>query len=157
MINHTCGCKTIKCYLKNILLLIPYIRCTYEFRETTAPVHGTKTLAMETVRQNKVGRLIQKELASFFQAESRTLFDGKMITVTVVRVSPDLGIAKVYLSIFPIKKDENYLAVINEYGKMIRNALGRKIRHQVRVIPELAFYIDDSLDYLEHIDELLKS
>ena len=112
---------------------------------------------METVRQNKVGRLIQKELASFFQAESRTLFDGKMITVTVVRVSPDLGIAKVYLSIFPIKKDENYLAVINEYGKMIRNALGRKIRHQVRVIPELAFYIDDSLDYLEHIDELLKS
>lgn len=112
---------------------------------------------MESVRQSKVARLIQKELASFFQVESRNLFMGKMITVTVVRVSPDLGLAKIYLSIFPTDKNEDYLSVINLHVKTIRNALGKSIRHQVRIIPELAFYLDDSLDYLERIDRLLKS
>ena len=79
-----------------------------------------------------------------------------MITVTVVRVSPDLSLAKVYLSIFPHAPNEDLLTPVNEHGKMIRNSLANIIRHQVRVIPELAFYIDDSMDYVEKIDQLLK-
>jgi ribosome-binding factor A len=116
-----------------------------------------KNHIMDSVRQNKVARLIQKELAVFFQAQSRELFPGHMITVTVVRVSPDLGLAKAYLSIFPMKKEENILEQITDQAKHIRIVIGRNIRHQVRIIPELAFYIDDSIDYLEHIDRLLKS
>jgi ribosome-binding factor A len=112
---------------------------------------------MDSVRQNKIARLLQKELANIFQAESRNLFPGKLVTVTVVRVSPDLGLAKVYLSVFPHKKDDDTIAQVTAHGKMIRNVLGRAIRHQVRIIPELVFYIDDSMDYVEHIDKLLKS
>jgi ribosome-binding factor A len=100
--------------------------------------------------------MLQKELATLFQTESRNLLPGKLITVTVVRVSPDLGLAKVYLSIYPHKQDENVLGPINEHSRMLRNTLAHKIRHQVRVIPELAFYIDDSMDYVEKIDRLLK-
>lgn len=112
---------------------------------------------MDSLRQNKVARLVQKELATFFRAESRNLFMGKMITVTIVRVTPDLALAKVYLSIFPLEKEENFIETVNLHSKIIRNALGKSIRHQVRVIPELAFYLDDSIDYLEKIDKLLKS
>jgi ribosome-binding factor A len=112
---------------------------------------------MDSVRQNKIARLLQKELAVIFQTESRNLFPGRLITVTVVRVSPDLGFAKVYLSIYPHKKDEDIIAEVSQHSSMIRNALGRVIRHQVRVIPELAYYIDDSMDYVERIDKLLKS
>ena len=112
---------------------------------------------MDSVRQNKIARLIQKELASIFLAESRNLFPGRMVTVTVVRVSPDLGLAKVYLSVFPHNKEEDFIALVTPHSKQIRNVLGRNIRHQVRVIPDLAFYIDDSMDYVEKIDRLLKS
>ena len=111
---------------------------------------------MDSVRQSKIARLLQKELATVFQAESRNILPGKMITVTVVRVTPDLGLAKVYLSIFPHTADEDNISAINEHTSMIRNVLGRNIRHQVRIIPELAFYIDDSMDYVEKIDRLLK-
>jgi len=112
---------------------------------------------MDSIRQNKIARMLQKELAAIFQAESRNYFPGKLITVTMVRVSPDLGLAKVYLSIYPRKKDEDIIAEVTQHSSMIRNTLGRVIRHQVRVIPELAFYIDDSMDYVERIDRLLKS
>jgi ribosome-binding factor A len=111
---------------------------------------------MDSVRQSKIARLLQKELATFFQVESRNLFSGKMITVTMVRVSPDMGLARVYLSIFPYEPGENIIDQVSQHGKMIRNSLGRNIRHQVRAIPELAFYIDDSMDYIERIDKLLK-
>ncbi len=111
---------------------------------------------MDSVRQNKVARLLQKELAKLFQVESRNILPGKMITVTVVRVTPDLGLAKVYLSIFPHSPEEDLLGPINEHGKMLRSTLGNTIRHQVRIIPELAFYIDDSMDYVEKIEKLLK-
>jgi ribosome-binding factor A len=112
---------------------------------------------MESLRQNKVARLIQKELASFFQSESRTYFHGKMITVTGVRISPDLSLAKVYVSIFPFQENEDFLSVITQHTKIIRNALSHKIRHQVRVIPELVFYRDDSMEYADRIEKLLKS
>jgi ribosome-binding factor A len=111
---------------------------------------------MDSVRQSKVSRLIQKELATFFMAESKTLFPGRLITITVVRVTPDLALAKVYLSVFPQNKDEDIVGRITQHSKHIRAVLGRNIRHQVRVIPELAFYLDDSMDYFEHIDKLLK-
>jgi ribosome-binding factor A len=112
---------------------------------------------MDSVRQSKVSRLIQKELAIYFMAESKTIFPGRLITVTMVRISPDLALAKVYLSVFPKKKDEDFVAEVSQHSKHIRAILGRGIRHQVRVVPELAFYLDDSIDYLEHIDKLLKS
>jgi len=112
---------------------------------------------MDTVRQSKVSRLIQKELAKFFMVEGRTAFPGRLVTVTIVRITPDLSLAKVYLSVFPKKKDEDFVALVTQQSKHIRAVLGRNIRNQVRVVPELAFYIDDSIDYLEHIDELLKS
>ncbi len=115
-----------------------------------------KVSDMDSVRQNKIARLLQKELANYFQAESRNLLPGKLITVTTVRVSPDLGIAKVYLSIFPNKPEENVIEQISAHSKQIRNTLGQHIRHQVRIIPELAFYIDDSMDYVERIEKLLK-
>ncbi len=112
---------------------------------------------MDTLRQNKISRLIQKELASFFQSESRNYFQGKMITVTQVRVSPDLSLAKVYVSIFPLKENEDFLPTITQHTKIIRNGLSRKIRYQVRIIPELVFYRDDSIDYADRIDKLLRS
>ncbi len=112
---------------------------------------------MDSIRQNKISRLIQKELATYFQAESRNLFRGRMITVTVVRVSPDLSLAKVYLSIYPLNKEEDFVSQVTLHSKAIRNMLGQNIRHQVRVIPELAFYLDDSMDYFERIDKLLKT
>ncbi|NOU62055.1 30S ribosome-binding factor RbfA [Marinifilum caeruleilacunae] len=110
---------------------------------------------METTRQSKVSRLLQKDLGLIFQQEGRNLFGGKMISVTTVRISPDLGLAKVYLSIFPSEKSEETLEVVRMNTKNIRRILGTKVGKQLRVVPELAFYIDDSLDYIENIDNLL--
>ena len=111
---------------------------------------------MASTKQNKVARLLQKELGDIFQKKSKRHFEDKMITVTVVRVSPDLLIAKVYLSIYPSSNNEDTLALIREHANEIRYDLGNRIRNQVRKIPELNFFIDDSLDYIENIDRLLK-
>ena len=81
---------------------------------------------------------------------------GVMVRVTKVRVSPDLSICTAYLSVFPSEKGEEILKNINANEKTIRFDLGKKVRNQLRIIPELRFFLDDSLDYLEHIDELLK-
>ncbi|WP_421921244.1 30S ribosome-binding factor RbfA [Marinifilum sp.] len=110
---------------------------------------------MESTRQSKVSRLLQKDLGLIFQQEGRNLFGGKMISVTTVRISPDLGLAKVYLSIFPSDKSEDTLEVVRMNTKNIRRLLGARVGKQLRVVPELAFYIDDSLDYIENIDNLL--
>ena len=112
---------------------------------------------MESTRQHKISRLIQKELAEYFQRESRNFFTNRMITVTVVRVTSDLSIARVYLSIFPAEKDEDLLEVITGHSKKIRNELAKKVRHQLRKVPELTFFLDDSLDYADNIDRLLNS
>lgn len=111
---------------------------------------------MESTRQSKIGRLIQRDLGEIFQMESRNLFGGKMISVTSVRVSPDLGLAKVYLSIFPSKNTDETLTLIRKQVKNVRYILAKRVRHQLRIVPELAFFIDDSLDYIENIDNLLK-
>ena len=111
---------------------------------------------MEGTRLSKVSRQIQKDLGEIFLQQAKTVFQGKMITVTAVRVSPDLGIAKVYVSIFPTNGKEEVLNLIKQNTKAIRYELGQRIKNQMRIVPNLAFYIDDSLDYIEHIDRLLK-
>lgn len=110
---------------------------------------------MQETRQNKIARLLQKELAEIFQSQTR-MMRGVMVSVTRVKVSPDLSICTAHLSIFPSNKGEELLRNINANEKSIRYELGKRIRNQVRIIPELRFFIDDSLDYIERIDELLK-
>lgn len=109
----------------------------------------------ESTRQRKVSRLLQKELGTYFQQNS-TLFGNKIISVTVVRISPDLSVAKIYLSIFPMKPGEEILKNIINHTNAIRNHIGMKVKNQLRIIPGLTFFIDDSLDYTEKIDKLLK-
>lgn len=111
---------------------------------------------MDSTRQQKFSRLIQKEIAEIFQFDMKGKFGGIMITVTQVRVSPDLGVAKIHVSLFPVKEKEQVLELIKKNTSEIRGLLGKRIRHQARIIPALMFYIDDSLDYAEHIDKLLK-
>jgi ribosome-binding factor A len=112
---------------------------------------------MTTIRQNKVSALLQKEIGMFFQRESKTYFGGAMITVTVVRVSPDLSSAKVYLSIFGVKDREEVFQFILSQTKEIRFKIGQAVGKQLRVVPELSFIFDDSIDYAEEISKLLKS
>lgn len=111
---------------------------------------------MESVRQQKVAKLLQKELAELFRAEARSMFNGAFITVTVVRVSPDLGVAKVYVSIMATQNVKAVFESIEAQQFIIRKKLGMIIGKQLRIVPELQFFIDDSLDYAQKIDELLK-
>lgn len=111
---------------------------------------------METTRQQKVGKLLQREMGEIFQREGQSVGRGLLLTVSTVRVSPDLGLARVYLSIFPSTNAEAVLKEVKQRTSHYRNELAKKIRHQVRVIPELNFYLDDSLDYIDKIDNLLK-
>ncbi len=108
-----------------------------------------------SLRQNKYSRLIQKELSGIFLTEGKTLFPGAMVTVTVVRMSPDLSVAKVYLSIYTTGEKETFLTNVKTHSKHIRHLLGKRIRHQVKRIPELIFENDDSLDYFDNINKLL--
>ena len=110
---------------------------------------------METTRQSKISRLLQKDLSDIFLNETRKTH-GTLISVSVVRVSPDLSVAKVYLSIFPSEKSEETLESIRASAKTIRYELSQKVRFQLRKTPELMFFLDDSLDYIENIDTLLK-
>lgn len=110
---------------------------------------------METTRQNKIARLIQKELSEMFLLQTKAMH-GVLVSVSVVRVSPDLSYAKAYLSVFPSERGEEIVKNINDNAKAIRYELGTRVRFQLRIIPELRFFVDDSLDYAAHIDELLK-
>ena len=110
---------------------------------------------METTRQQNISRMLQKELGEIFLLYARKL-QGTLITVSSVRVSPDLGIARTYLSIFPSDKANAVIEQVNADTKAIRFDLGKRVRHQLRIVPELYFHVDDSLDYLENIDNLLK-
>jgi ribosome-binding factor A len=109
---------------------------------------------METTRQSKINRLLQKELGEIFLAETKKM-SGTLVSVSIVRVSPDLSVAKVYLSIFPSDKAEGILNAVKESAKSIRYELASRVRFQLRKVPELSFYVDDSLDYIENIDTLL--
>ena len=110
---------------------------------------------MQETRQNKIARLLQKELSVIFQEQTRSLH-GVMVSVTRVKISSDLSVCTAYLSIFPSEKAEELIQNITKNEKQIRYELGTRVRYQLRIIPELRFFIDDSLDYIERIDELLK-
>lgn len=109
---------------------------------------------METTRQNKIARLIQKELSEIFMLQTKAM-KGVLVTVSVCRISPDMSICRVYLSVFPSARAEEIIKNINENSKAIRFELGKRVRYQLRIIPELKFFLDDSLDYIENIDHLL--
>lgn len=111
---------------------------------------------MDSIRQQKIARLLQKELADIFLRDGKRFFGSALITVTIVRVSPDLSIAKGYLSLFGMKDKEALLKDIYIYTPEIKKLLHRRIGKQLRVMPDLKFFIDDSLDYIEKIDNALK-
>lgn len=111
---------------------------------------------MESTRQLKVGRLIQKELSGVFVKEGQGLYGKVLVSITVVRMSPDLSVAKVYLSIFPNEKNKEVLKSVNDAKSRIRHLLGQKTKGQMRIIPELIFYFDDSAAYFEKIDGVLR-
>ena len=110
---------------------------------------------MQETRQNKIARLLQKELSMIFQSQTR-MMHGVMVSVTRCRVSPDLSICTAYLSVFPSERAEEILNNITANEKTVRYELGTRVRHQLRIIPELRFFVDDSLDYIDRIDELLE-
>jgi len=111
---------------------------------------------MESTRQLKVARLVQKEVADIFMREGKNYFGSALITITGVRISPDLSFAKIYLSLFAVADRDALLSLIKEHKSEIRNKLGKRIKTQVRIIPEMNFYIDDSMDYAARINELLQ-
>ena len=110
---------------------------------------------METTRQSKISRLLQKELSEIFLLQTKAM-PGILVSVSAVRISPDMSIARVDLSVFPSEKCEELVKNANNNMKSIRFELGTRVRHQLRIIPELKFFVDDSLDYIEKIDSLLK-
>ncbi|MDD2292774.1 MAG: 30S ribosome-binding factor RbfA [Bacteroidales bacterium] len=110
----------------------------------------------ESTRQLKVAKQIQRDLAEIIRSKGMATFDGAMVTVSGVRMSPDLSLAKVYVSIFPSEKVKGVMEIIENANKQLRGELGHLVAKQLRIVPELAFFVDDSLDYVEHIDELLK-
>ncbi len=110
---------------------------------------------MQGTRQNRIAREIQKELSRIFQEQTRGM-KGVMVSVTKTRVSPDLSVCTAHLSIFPSERGEELLENIHKNSSSVRYEIGRRMKNQLRIIPELRFYIDDTLDYMERIDELLK-
>ena len=112
---------------------------------------------MESTRQQKINALLQQDLGVIFQRESRNVLgSGAMITVTKIRVSRDLSTAHVFLSLFATDDKEALMKVIKKKQVVFRTMLAKKVRHQLRTVPELLFQLDDSLDYAENIDNLLK-
>jgi ribosome-binding factor A len=115
-----------------------------------------KHLIMETTRQQKVARLIQKEIAEIFQTETHLIPNQSLITVTRVSVTKDLSIARIFLSVFSGKNKKFSIHLVEEKNKEIRYKLAQRVKHQLRIVPELTFFLDDTLDYLENIENLLK-
>jgi len=109
-----------------------------------------------STRQLKVAREIQKDLAEIIRGKGMAAFGGAMVTVSEVRISPDLSVAKVYVSIFPSAKAAGVMNQLESENRALRGELGRRVAKQLRIVPDLVFYLDSSIDYAEHIDELLK-
>ncbi len=109
---------------------------------------------MESTRQQKFSKLIQKDMSEIFQKEGFSFLGGAMVSVTMVRMSPDLGVAKIYLSFLLAKDPQEKLDFIKEKTSYLRNLLAKKIKNQVRKIPELLFYLDDSSEYASKMEQL---
>lgn len=116
-----------------------------------------KRLIMDSKRQQKVARQIQKDLSEIFQKDLKGQLDGAFVTITEVRVTPDLSIARVHLSVMLAKNNAWLLEAIREKAKHIRNLLGQRIRHQMRIVPDLQFFLDDSAEYAAKMDALISS
>ena len=112
---------------------------------------------MESKRQKKFARLLQKDLGEIFQQNSNTHFEGAFITVTQVMPSPDLKQAKVYLSFMLAPSKQKIMDRVEEKYRIIRQALGQRLRHQVRVVPELTFYLDDTEDVIDEVNSLFEN
>ncbi len=110
---------------------------------------------MESKRQHKINRLLLKELGEIFQRELQEIVAGKFITVTEVRITPDLGLAKIYLSMMLVEDKEAFLKHVNEHISQIRFKLGNRVKNQLRIIPELKFYLDESAEEAAKIDNLI--
>lgn len=111
---------------------------------------------MESKRQQKFGRQIQKDLSEIFQKDFKEITGKGMMTITDVKVSPDLSSARVYLSFLLIDQPLKVVEALEENNKSIRNVLANKIRHQVRIIPHLSFFLDDTAEYAAKIDALFE-
>ena len=111
---------------------------------------------IESTRQQKNGRQILRDISDILSKEAASLVKGTMVSVTRVRMSPDFSLAKIYLSIFPFERHEEIMQTLADNNWMIRKALGVRVRNQLRIVPELAFYLDDSLEYISEIEKLLK-
>ena len=110
----------------------------------------------ESTRQLKVAREIQKDMAEIIRSKGMAAFSGAMVSVSGVKVSPDLSVAKIYVSVFPSEKAQTVMQTISENTRALRGELGGRVGKQLRIVPEIVFYLDSSLDYVEHIEELLK-
>lgn len=110
----------------------------------------------ETQRQKKVAGQIQKDMSDILLKNFRGQFAGAMVTVTNVRMSPDLGLAKIYLSVFPFDRRDEAMKVVVSAASMIRGEIGRRVKNQLRIVPEVAFFLDDSMEYVENLDRLIK-
>ena len=110
---------------------------------------------MDSTRQQKISRQIQRDIAEILQKELADTLRGTLVTVTTVRISPDLAYAKLYLSVFPFERSEQTLDLNKEKSWNVRKLLGARIRNQLKIVPELEWFIDDSLEYIENIDNLL--
>ncbi len=111
---------------------------------------------MESKRQQKVARQIQKDLSEIFTREVPHLFNGAFITVTAVRVSPDLSVARAYLSFLATKNPDALLESIREHSRTIRQHLGERVRHQLRIVPDVQYFLDDTAEYAEKMDKLFE-
>ena len=120
------------------------------------PIRIVKQRTMETTRQQKIAKQIQKDVAEIFQKEGAALVRGLLVTVTGVRVSPDFGYAKIYVSVFPFDRSAELMKTLEHQNWFVRRALGQRLRNQLKNVPEIQFFLDDSLEYIEHIEQALK-
>ena len=109
-----------------------------------------------STRQLKVASQIKRDMAEIIRGRGMAAFDGALVSVSGVKITPDLSQAKVYVSIFPSSKSETVMEMLGDQTRALRGELGRRVGKQLRIVPELQFFLDDSLDYVEHIEELLK-
>lgn len=135
--------------LNDDFIALSFYKCSLVLNQSSVPI-------MESKRQERVSRMLQRELGDLFQRYDLEVAKNIMITVTQVRITADLSIARVYLSVFPSEQGDEILKIVNQHRKNLRYFLGIRIRHQIKEIPDVYFYLDDSLDYIEHIDNLLK-
>jgi ribosome-binding factor A len=112
---------------------------------------------MDSTRQHKVSRLLLKELSTLFQREGKSFFGSAFVTITDVKVSPDLAQARVYLSLFQVKDKETLIEQIRKHTGEVRYKMGTVLKNQLRHVPEFSFFVDDSMDYAENIDKLFKT